>query len=100
MLFSTTVWLWGIRKKRISRGWFSDFSLERLGGIGIIYHQVSGGVLREDGFSYEAAEVDVSMSHPRKGCLGRVGSVGLMPSLFPSRMFASQSASELTDLKR
>lgn len=51
----------------------------------MIYHQDYGGVLREDGFRFEDAEVDVSMGHPGKGGLGTDGSMGLMSSPLPSR---------------
>lgn len=53
------------------------------------------GVLRGDGFSFEAAEADASVGHSGKGCPGTVGSVGLRPSFFPSRTCAS----EVPDLK-
>lgn len=52
------------------------------------------GALREDGLSFEAAEVDVSVGHSGKGCLGTVGSMGLRPSFLPSRTYASWEASE------
>ena len=74
--------------------------LERLGsGAGVTSHQDYGGVLREDGFSFAAAEFDVSVGHSGQGCLGTVGSVGLRPSFLPSRPCASQGVSEVIDLK-
>ena len=55
-----------------------------------------GEVWREEGgFSSEAAEVNVSMGYAEKGGLGRIGSMGLMPSFLTLRT----GASEVTDLK-
>lgn len=102
-LDSAVVWWWGIRQKRENQVWFWGFLLERLG---ITSHQDCAcptktllspklwGALREDGLSFEAAEVDVSVGHSGKGCLGTVGSMGLRPSFLPSRTYASWEASE------
>lgn len=48
--------------------------------------KIMGGVLRDDGFSFEVAEVDVPVGHPGKGYLGTVGFMDLMPSFLPSRV--------------
>ena len=55
------------------------------------------GALREDGLSFEAAEVNVSVGHSGNGCQGTVGSMGPRPSVLPSRTCASWGASEAID---